>query len=114
MSEVLMGRIQGDEVVFDELNNEDLSQVDEITLCACGTSYHAAMASAYLFERIAKVKAKVEIASEFRYREAIIKKDSLFIVISQSGETADTLEALKIAKSRVLRLLQFAMWIILI
>ncbi|TEY13645.1 glutamine--fructose-6-phosphate transaminase (isomerizing), partial [Campylobacter sp. CH185] len=46
MSEVLMGRIQGDEVVFDELNNEDLSQVDEITLCACGTSYHAAMASA--------------------------------------------------------------------
>ncbi|EJP1156327.1 glutamine--fructose-6-phosphate transaminase (isomerizing) [Campylobacter jejuni] len=100
MSEVLMGRIQGDEVVFDELNNEDLSQVDEITLCACGTSYHAAMASAYLFERIAKVKAKVEIASEFRYREAIIKKDSLFIVISQSGETADTLEALKIAKEQ--------------
>lgn len=74
MSEVLMGRIQGDEVVFDELNNENLSQVDEITLCACGTSYHAAMASAYLFERIAKVKAKVEIASEFRYREAIVKK----------------------------------------
>lgn len=86
MSEVLMGRIQGDEVVFDELNNEDLSQVDEITLCACGTSYHAAMASAYLFERIAKVKAKVEIASEFRYREAIIKKIlylSLFLKVEK-------------------------------
>ncbi|EJY6962169.1 glutamine--fructose-6-phosphate transaminase (isomerizing) [Campylobacter coli] len=100
MSEVLMGRINGDEVVFDELENEDLSTVDEITLCACGTSYHAAMASAYLFERLARVKAKVEIASEFRYREAIIKPNSLFIVISQSGETADTLEALKIAKEQ--------------
>lgn len=100
MSEVLMGRINGDEVVFDELENENLSTVDEITLCACGTSYHAAMASAYLFERLAKVKAKVEIASEFRYREAIVKPNSLFIVISQSGETADTLEALKIAKEQ--------------
>ncbi|EAL0080454.1 glutamine--fructose-6-phosphate transaminase (isomerizing) [Campylobacter lari] len=100
MSEVLMGRINGDEVVFDELENENLSTADEITLCACGTSYHAAMASAYLFERLAKVKAKVEIASEFRYREAIVKPNSLFIVISQSGETADTLEALKIAKEQ--------------
>ncbi|TEY00512.1 glutamine--fructose-6-phosphate transaminase (isomerizing) [Campylobacter sp. US33a] len=100
MSEVLMGRIQGEEVIFDELENENLNNVDEITLCACGTSYHAAMASAYLFERIAKVKAKVEIASEFRYREAIVKPNSLFIVISQSGETADTLEALKIAKEQ--------------
>ncbi|MBM0637611.1 glutamine--fructose-6-phosphate transaminase (isomerizing) [Campylobacter sp. VicNov18] len=100
MSEVLMGRIQGEEVVFDELENEDLSLVDEITLCACGTSYHAAMASAYLFERVAKIKAKVEIASEFRYKQAIIKPHSLFIVISQSGETADTLEALKIAKEQ--------------
>ncbi|MBZ7964150.1 glutamine--fructose-6-phosphate transaminase (isomerizing) [Campylobacter sp. 2457A] len=100
MSEVLMGRINGDEVVFDELENENLSNIDEITLCACGTSYHAAMASAYLFERLAKIKAKVEIASEFRYREAVIKPNSLFIVISQSGETADTLEALKIAKEQ--------------
>ncbi|QWU80530.1 glutamine--fructose-6-phosphate transaminase (isomerizing) [Campylobacter novaezeelandiae] len=100
LSEVLMGRVNGDEVIFDELENEDLSDINEITLCACGTSYHAALASAYLFERIAKIKAKVEIASEFRYREAIISKNSLFIVISQSGETADTLEALKIAKEK--------------
>ncbi|MBZ7943875.1 glutamine--fructose-6-phosphate transaminase (isomerizing) [Campylobacter sp. RM13744] len=100
MSEVLMGRINGDEVVFDELENENLSDIEEITLCACGTSYHAAMASAYLFERLAKIKAKVEIASEFRYRDAVIKPNSLFIVISQSGETADTLEALKIAKEQ--------------
>ena len=99
LNEVLMGRIKGDEVVFDELENENLTAIDEITLCACGTSYHAALVGMYLLERVAKVKARVEIASEFRYRKALIKKDSLFIVISQSGETADTLEALKIAKA---------------
>lgn len=100
LSEVLMGRVNGDEVVFDELLNEDLSVFDELSLCACGTSYHAALAASYLFERLAKVKCKVEIASEFRYREAVIKSNSLFIVISQSGETADTLQALKIAKEK--------------
>ncbi|KAA6228398.1 glutamine--fructose-6-phosphate transaminase (isomerizing) [Campylobacter sp. LR264d] len=98
LSEVLMGRIDGGKVIFDELLNKDLSKFDEITLCACGTSYHAALTSMYLFERIAKIKARVEIASEFRYREPLIKQNSLFVVISQSGETADTLEALKIAK----------------
>ena len=100
LSEVLMGRIEGDRVVFDELESENLNEISEITLCACGTSYHAALASAYLFERIAKIKARVEIASEFRYKDAIITPNSLFIVISQSGETADTLEALKIAKQK--------------
>lgn len=100
LGEVLMGRISGDEIVFDELVSEDLSKFDELSLCACGTSYHAALAASYLFERLAKIKCKVEIASEFRYREAVIKPNSLFIVISQSGETADTLEALKIAKDK--------------
>lgn len=100
LGEVLMGRVNGDEIVFDELIGEDLSQFDELSLCACGTSYHAALATSYLFERLAKVKCRVEIASEFRYREALIKPNSLFIVISQSGETADTLEALKIAKEK--------------
>ena len=100
LSEVLMGRINGDEVAFDELLNEDLSGFDELTLCACGTSYHAALVASYLFERLAKIKCKVEVASEFRYREAVVRENSLFIVISQSGETADTLEALKIAKQK--------------
>lgn len=98
MSEVLMGRIDGEEVVFDELSKESLADIDEISLCACGTSYHAALVSSYLFARLAKIKSTVEIASEFRYKEAILKPNTLFIVISQSGETADTLEALKIAK----------------
>ncbi|TQR55821.1 glutamine--fructose-6-phosphate transaminase (isomerizing) [Campylobacter troglodytis] len=100
LSEVLMGRISGNEVIFDELEKEDLSAFDELSLCACGTSYHAALAASYLFERLARIKCKVEVASEFRYREAVVHKNSLFIVISQSGETADTLEALKIAKEK--------------
>lgn len=100
LSEVLMGRIKNNEVIFDELDNEDLTKFSNIILCACGTSYHAALASAYLFERIAKIQTKVEIASEFRYKDALIPDNTLFIVISQSGETADTLEALKIAKEK--------------
>ncbi|MCR6584334.1 glutamine--fructose-6-phosphate transaminase (isomerizing) [Campylobacter insulaenigrae] len=100
LTEVLMGRLQGDEVVFEDINDKILENIEEITLCACGTSYHAALSGAYLLERLAKIKTKVEVASEFRYREAIVGKNTLFIVISQSGETADTLEALKIAKAQ--------------
>ncbi|MBF7046339.1 glutamine--fructose-6-phosphate transaminase (isomerizing) [Campylobacter volucris] len=100
LGEVLMGRLQGEEIVFEDINEEILKDIEEITLCACGTSYHAALSGAYLLERLAKVKTKVEVASEFRYREAIIGKNTLFVVISQSGETADTLEALKIAKAQ--------------
>ncbi|TXE78271.1 glutamine--fructose-6-phosphate transaminase (isomerizing) [Campylobacter peloridis] len=100
LGEVLMGRLQGEQVVFEDIDETLLQNIDEITLCACGTSYHAALSGAYLLERLAKVKTKVEVASEFRYREAIIGKNTLFVVISQSGETADTLEALKIAKAQ--------------
>ncbi|EAK9999217.1 glutamine--fructose-6-phosphate transaminase (isomerizing) [Campylobacter lari] len=100
LGEVLMGRLQGEQIVFEDIDETLLQNIDEITLCACGTSYHAALSGAYLLERLAKNKTKVEVASEFRYREAIIGKNTLFIVISQSGETADTLEALKIAKAQ--------------
>ncbi|EAI8629414.1 glutamine--fructose-6-phosphate transaminase (isomerizing) [Campylobacter lari] len=100
LGEVLMGRLQGEQIVFEDIDEVLLQNIDEITLCACGTSYHAALSGAYLLERLAKIKTKVEVASEFRYREAIIGKNTLFIVISQSGETADTLEALKIAKTQ--------------
>ncbi len=100
LSEVLMGRVNGDEVAFDELASVDLSHFDELNICACGTSYHAALVASYLFERLARVKCKVELASEFRYRDAVLGANALFIVISQSGETADTIEALKIAKQK--------------
>lgn len=103
--ETLMGRIKNEEIYFDEIDEGLFSGVDEVILCACGTSYHAALASAYLFERVAKIRAKVEIASEFRYKEPFLNPNSLFVVISQSGETADTLEALKIAKNAGLKTL---------
>ncbi|WP_139470586.1 glutamine--fructose-6-phosphate transaminase (isomerizing) [Campylobacter armoricus] len=105
LGEVLMGRLQGEQIVFENIDESLLQNIDEITLCACGTSYHAALSGAYLLERLAKIKTKVEVASEFRYREAIIGKNTLFVVISQSGETADTLEALKIAKAQGIKTL---------
>ena len=97
ISETLMGRIREDKIYFEELKDADFSGINEIILCACGTSYHAALTASYMLEKIAEIRAKVEIASEFRYRKPLMNKNSLFIVISQSGETADTLEALKIA-----------------
>lgn len=75
-----------------------LANVNDITMLACGTSYYAGMFGAYLLERFAKVKATVEVASEFRYRDPVIEGGSVYIGLSQSGETADTLEALRLAK----------------
>lgn len=77
------------------LEGLDLGKISRIRLVACGTSYFAALTASYWFEQIAKVPTQVDIASEFRYRDPILDKDGLSIVISQSGETADTLAALK-------------------
>lgn len=102
--ECLMGRV-GENGVNLEVSDEVFEGIDEVVFCACGTSYHAAMAMSYLFERLAKIRCKVEIASEFRYKQPLLQPSSLFVVISQSGETADTLEALKIAKNAGLKTL---------
>ncbi|MBZ7987561.1 glutamine--fructose-6-phosphate transaminase (isomerizing) [Campylobacter canadensis] len=101
---VILGRIKNDKICFDELSSLE-NNFSKIIICACGTSYHAALASAYLFEREAKIEVRIEIASEFRYKDAYLDKNALFICISQSGETADTLEALKIAKENNLKTL---------
>ena len=98
MSETMMGRVLDDAIALDELDTDFFDGISAIKICACGTSYHSALTSAYLFERIAKVRCDIEIASEFRYKEPLLTEDTLFITISQSGETADTLEALKMAK----------------
>lgn len=105
VAETLMGRTKNSQINFDEIKPEIFENVDEILLCACGTSYNAALVASYLFERLAKIRTKVEIASEFRYKQPFLNTKSLFIVISQSGETADTLEALKIAKNSGLKTL---------
>ncbi len=103
LGDTLRGRIQEDGILFEELDNTILDGINEIKFCACGTSYHAALTASYLIERLSKIKVSVEIASEFRYREPLLVDDTLFVVISQSGETADTLEALKMAKRAGLR-----------
>ncbi|MCZ6105951.1 glutamine--fructose-6-phosphate transaminase (isomerizing) [Campylobacter ureolyticus] len=104
-TETLMGRIKNNQIYLEELDKELFDNIDEIIMCACGTSYHAAITASYLFERVAQIRTKVEVASEFRYKDPVLRKNSLFIVISQSGETADTLEALKIAKDAGLKTL---------
>ena len=72
---------------------------NKITVVACGTSWHAGLVAEYMFEKIAKISVEVEYASEFRYRNPVINKSDIIIAISQSGETADTLAAIKLAKS---------------
>ncbi|PRM95567.1 glutamine--fructose-6-phosphate transaminase (isomerizing) [Aliarcobacter cryaerophilus] len=105
VSDCMLGRVKDSEISFDEIDSKILDGINEIKICACGTSYHAGLASSYLFERLSKIKCSVEVASEFRYKEPLLTKDTLFVVISQSGETADTLEALKMAKSAGLKTL---------
>jgi len=105
VSDCMLGRVKDSDINFDEIDSKILDGINEIKICACGTSYHAGLASSYLFERLSKIKCSVEVASEFRYKEPLLTKDTLFVVISQSGETADTLEALKMAKSAGLKTL---------
>ena len=72
VAETLMGRIKDGEVSLEKIDAQALEDVEEVIFCACGTSYHAALAASYFFERLAKIRAKVEIASEFRYREPLL------------------------------------------
>ena len=84
---------------MDDYINKFLS-TNKITIIACGTSWHSALVAEYMFEKIARISVEVEYASEFRYRDPVIEKDDIIIAISQSGETADTLAAIKLAKSK--------------
>ncbi len=83
-----------------DLPGVDFAQVSRVTIVACGTAYYAALVAKYWFERIAGLPAEVDIASEFRYRDPILPPGTLAIFVSQSGETADTLAALRYAKGR--------------
>ena len=83
-----------------ELSDEMLKKIGTVHLVACGTAMHAGMVGKAAIEALARVPAEVDIASEFRYRDPILKPEDLVIIISQSGETTDTLAALKLAKSR--------------
>ncbi|GMO67858.1 MAG: glutamine--fructose-6-phosphate transaminase (isomerizing) [Endomicrobiia bacterium] len=87
------------------LKDEDIKNISNIHVVACGTSYHAGLVSKFLFENFTGIPTEVDIASEFRYGNSILNEKNLIIIISQSGETADTLAALKLAKSKNCRTL---------
>lgn len=96
------GRLAKDDssIIFDELKwtADDVSSFKKIVITACGTAYHAGMVAKYYFEQLARIPVEVDIASEYRYRQPLTDSDTLCITISQSGETIDTLAALKEAK----------------
>jgi glucosamine--fructose-6-phosphate aminotransferase (isomerizing) len=109
IEDTLLGRVQlesgtcnADEI---GISNDEAKSVQRVVLLACGTSFHAAMYGRYLIEQLARVPAVVELASEFRYREPVVAKGDLVIAVSQSGETADTLAALREAKRQGARVL---------
>lgn len=105
LKDTMLGRVTDQGIHFDEFDKSFFEGIKEIQISACGTSYHAGMVGRYLLEREAKIKTSIEVASELRYKEPLLTEDTLFLVISQSGETADTLETLKMAKEAGLKTL---------
>ena len=108
ITETLNGRIENGNInIKEELNlsDEELLGINRIIIVACGTSWHAGLAGEFMFEELAKIPTEVEYASEFRYRHPIINKETLVIAISQSGETADTLAAMREAKNKNAKIL---------
>ena len=103
-TDTMLGRInRKDSTISFEEVNIDFKRVGRIIIVACGTSYHAGMIGRYYLEQLSRIPVEVDYASEFRYRNPVLREDDLLIVISQSGETADTLGALKDAKERGIR-----------
>ncbi|MGV8146716.1 MAG: glutamine--fructose-6-phosphate transaminase (isomerizing) [Alkaliphilus sp.] len=101
--ETLSPRIDADgniDLAEINLTKKGLSEINKIVIVACGTAYHAGLVGKYAIEKFAKIPVETDVASEFRYRDPFIDKNTLFIAVSQSGETADTLAALREAKRR--------------
>ena len=97
------GRVSHNNVIVESIGNgarDILEKVEHIQIVACGTSYNSGMVARYWFEALAGISCNVEIASEFRYRKFVTQPNSLLITLSQSGETADTLAALRLAKEK--------------
>lgn len=108
IKETLLRRLNDNgRIVLDDINltKEDLDKISKIYIVACGTAYHAGLVGRYAIERFAKIPVEPDVASEFRYREPFIDENTLLIAVSQSGETADTLAAIREAKSKGARIL---------
>lgn len=102
ITDTISPRIQNNDIVIEELNmsDEELKEISKIHIVACGSAYHAGVTGKYVLEDLARIPVEVDVASEFRYRNPILEEGSMVIVISQSGETADTLAALRESKER--------------
>ena len=108
VKDTLTGRIAlGEKVKLDDITitEEDLKNINRVYIVACGTAYHAGIVGKTILEKTIKIPVEIDVASEFRYREPIIDKNTLMIVLSQSGETADTLAALRLAKDNGARVM---------
>ena len=100
IQETLRGRIVKDKIVLDELQEIDFNNYNKVYFVACGTAYHATLCGSHVLERTTKLPVIVMVASEFRYNDPLIDEHTLAIFVSQSGETADTLAALRLAKEK--------------
>lgn len=108
IKETLMRRLdENEEILFDDINltKADLDDINKIYIVACGTAYHAGLVGRYAIEKLALIPVEPDVASEFRYRDPFIDKNTLIIAVSQSGETADTLAAIREAKEKGARIL---------
>ena len=100
-------RIKDNDIVIEELNmsDEEIKEITKIHIVACGSAYHTGVTAKYVIEGLARIPVEVDVASEFRYRDPILQKGNMVIVISQSGETADTLAALRESRERGFKVL---------
>jgi glucosamine--fructose-6-phosphate aminotransferase (isomerizing) len=108
VADTLLGRLgEAGEIMLDEvrLTDQDLRDVDKVFIVACGTAYHAGLVAKYAIEHWTRIPCEVELASEFRYRDPVLDRSTLVVAISQSGETMDTLMALRHAKQQKARVL---------
>ena len=108
LENILKQRITDDNnIFFEELKIQDdyLAKINNIVIIACGTAYHAGMCGKYILEELCRLPVAVDLSSEFRYRNPLVNEDTLVIAVSQSGETADTLAAVKEAKKRAAKVL---------
>ena len=107
IADTLRGRLVDGRVVLDEqrLSDQELRDIDKVFVVACGTAYHSGLLAKYAIEHWTRIPVEVEIASEFRYRDPVLDRDTLVVAISQCGETADTLEAVRHAREQEARVL---------
>ena len=107
INDTISPRIKDNDIVIEELGmtDEEIKALRRIHIVACGSAYHTGMTAKYVIEKMVRIPVEVDEASEFRYRDPILEEDSMVIVISQSGETADTLAALRESKSRGFKVL---------